>query len=71
MFRAVYVKHDVTAYLDICTQSRYALYGGTMSSGVMGAQLMTIKSPSLILPGADASHVTSVALAMKELMPAE
>jgi hypothetical protein len=29
----------------------------------------TIKTPALILPGADASHSTSSAWAMKELMP--
>lgn len=68
-FRAAYLKHDVTAYLDICARSRDALYGDTMPSGVAGAQLMTIKTPSLILPGADASHATSAAWAMKELMP--
>lgn len=30
---------------------------------------MKIKTPLLILPGADASHATSAAWAMKELMP--
>jgi pimeloyl-ACP methyl ester carboxylesterase len=68
-FTAAYVKHDVAKYLDICAQSRDALYGDTMPSGVSGAQLMTIQTPSLILPGADASHATSAAWAMKELMP--
>ena len=68
-FTADYVKHDVATYLDICAQSRDALYGDTMPSGASGAQLMTIKTPALILPGADASHSTSSAWAMKELMP--
>ncbi len=68
-FSADYVKHDVARYLDLCAQSRDALYGDTMPSGASGEQLMKITLPSLILPGADASHSTSSAWAMKELMP--
>ncbi|MSQ74059.1 MAG: alpha/beta hydrolase [Betaproteobacteria bacterium] len=68
-FTAAYVKHDVAAYLDLCAQSRDALYGDTMPSGASGEQLLNIKLPALILPGADASHSTSSAWAMKELMP--
>ena len=69
VFAAEYVKLDVAKYLDICAQSRDALYGDTMPSGASGDQLMKITTPSLILPGADASHSTSSAWAMKELMP--
>lgn len=68
-FAAQFVKQDVARYLEICAQSRDALYGDTMPSGATGGELMTIKTPSLILPGADASHSTSSAWAMKELMP--
>lgn len=68
-FAAQYVKQDVARYLEICAQSRDALYGDTMPSGATGGELMTIKTPALILPGADASHSTSSAWAMKELMP--
>lgn len=68
-FTAAYVKHDVAKYLELCAQSRDALYGDTMPSGATGEQLMNIKTPALILPGADASHSTSSAWAMKELMP--
>ena len=68
-FAAAYVKHDVAQYLELCAQSRDALYGDTMPSGATGEELINIKTPSLILPGADASHSTSSAWAMKELMP--
>lgn len=68
-FTADYVKHDVAQYLELCAQSRDALYGDTMPSGASGEQLLKIQTPSLILPGADASHSTSSAWAMKELMP--
>lgn len=68
-FTAEYVKQDVAKYLDLCAQSRDALYGDTMPSGATGEQLTNIDTPALILPGADASHSTSSAWAMKELMP--
>ncbi len=68
-FTAAYVKHDLAKYLDLCAQSRDALYGDTMPSGASGAQLIDMHTPALILPGADASHSTSSAWAMKELMP--
>lgn len=68
-FAAAYVKHDVARYLELCEQSRDALYGDTLPSGATGEQWMNIQTPSLILPGADASHATSAAWAMKELMP--
>jgi hypothetical protein len=68
-FTAAYVKHDVSQYLALCEQSRDALYGDTMPSGATGEELLNIKTPALILPGADASHATSAAWAMKELMP--
>lgn len=68
-FTAAYVKHDVSQYLALCEQSRDALYGDTMPSGATGEELRNIKTPALILPGADASHATSAAWAMKELMP--
>ena len=68
-FAADYVKYDVTQYIRFCEASRDALYGDTMPSGATGEELMKIKTPSLILPGADASHATSAAWAMKELMP--
>ena len=68
-FTAEYIKHDVEKYLEICAQSRDALYGDTMPSGATGDELIKIKTPALILPGADASHSTSSAWAMKELMP--
>jgi pimeloyl-ACP methyl ester carboxylesterase len=68
-FAAQFVQQDVARYLEICAQSRDALYGDTMPSGATGGELMTIQVPALILPGADASHATSAAWAMKELMP--
>lgn len=69
VFTSEYVKLSAAEYIEICVQSRDALYGDTMPSGATGEQLMRIETPALILPGADASHSTSSAWAMKELMP--
>jgi pimeloyl-ACP methyl ester carboxylesterase len=68
-FKAEYIKHDLSHYLDLCVQSRDALYGDSLPSGATGEQWMSIQTPALVLSGADASHATSAAWAIKELMP--
>jgi pimeloyl-ACP methyl ester carboxylesterase len=60
---------DVQNYFSIAEKSRDALFNDTMPSGATGAELMKIKTPSLILPGDDSSHAYSASLALKELMP--
>ena len=40
-----------------------------MPSGATGEQLMAIKAPSFIMSGDDASHSTSSAHALRELIP--
>ena len=40
-----------------------------MPSGATGEQLMAIKSPSFIMSGDDASHSSSSAHALRELIP--
>jgi hypothetical protein len=60
---------DLQKYFSIAEKSRDALFNDTMPSGATGAELMKIKTPSLILPGDDSSHAYSASLALKELMP--
>jgi pimeloyl-ACP methyl ester carboxylesterase len=60
---------DLQKYFSITEKSRDALFNDTMPSGATGAELMKIKTPSLILPGDDSSHAYSASLALKELMP--
>jgi pimeloyl-ACP methyl ester carboxylesterase len=68
-FAAKYVKQDVEQYLAIVSQSRDTLFDDTMPSGATGEQLMAIKLPSFIMSGDDASHSTSSAHALRELIP--
>ena len=69
-FAQAYVKQDLTKYLQIVAASRDAMFSDTMPSGASGEELMAITTPALVLPGADASHATSAAWALAELMPA-
>lgn len=68
-FAAAYVTQDLPGYLETVRASRDAMFSDTMPSGATGEELMGIRTPALILPGADASHATSAAWALKELMP--
>ena len=69
-FAAKYVKQDLEQYLAIVAYSRDTLFDDTMPSGTTGEQLMAIKLPTFIMSGDDASHSTSSAHAMRELVPA-
>jgi pimeloyl-ACP methyl ester carboxylesterase len=60
---------DLQKYFSITEKSRDTLFNDTMPSGASGAELMKIKTASLILPGDDSSHAYSASLALKELMP--
>ena len=68
-FAANYVKHDLEQYLAIVAYSRDTLFDDTMPSGATGEQLMALKIPSFIMSGDDASHSTSSAHALRELIP--
>ena len=68
-FAAAYVTQDLPGYLELVAASRDAMFGDTMPSGATGDELMAIETPALILAGADASHATSAATALAELMP--
>ena len=68
-FAQQYVQQALPDYLGIVRASRDALYPDTMPSGATGDELMAIETSALIMAGADASHATSAAWALKELMP--
>jgi pimeloyl-ACP methyl ester carboxylesterase len=68
-FAAKYVKQDLEQYLAIAAYSRDTLFDDTMPSGATGEQLMALKIPSFIMSGDDASHSTSSAHALRELIP--
>ena len=68
-FAAKYVKQDLEQYLAVVAYSRDTVFDDTMPSGATGEQLMAIKLPSFIMSGDDASHATSAAHALRELIP--
>jgi pimeloyl-ACP methyl ester carboxylesterase len=68
-FAAQLAKQDLGQYLEICARSRHAIFNDTMPSGASGAELMQIRTPALIMSGADSRHTRSAAWALAELMP--
>ncbi len=68
-FATKYVKQDLEQYLAVVAYSRDTVFDDTMPSGATGEQLMAIKLPSFIMSGDDASHATSAAHALRELIP--
>jgi pimeloyl-ACP methyl ester carboxylesterase len=69
VFAERFVKQDLDAYVETLVASRDAMFPDTFVSGVQPAELMTIDTASSIWPGDDASHSTSGAQQLRELMP--
>jgi len=68
-FAQEFVKQDRDRYLAHVQQSRFNLFNDTMPSGASGEQLMAMKIPTAVMSGDDASHATSAAHTLRELMP--
>ena len=68
-FADAFARQDLNRYLDLITQSRDTLFPDTMPTGATAEQVMRIDVPAFIMPGDDASHATSAAHALRELMP--
>lgn len=64
-----FVRQDVDSYLTTVAGSRDAMFPDTFVSGPPPDELMTIDTPASIWPGDDASHSTSGAQQLRELMP--
>lgn len=64
-----FVKQDLDAYLNIVAASRDAMFPDTFVSGPPPEELMSIDTAASIWPGDDASHSTSSAQQLRELMP--
>ncbi len=62
------VKQDVEQYLDIVQESRDTLYGDTFVCGASPEEIMAIDLPTFLWAGDDASHATSAAHQVRELM---
>jgi pimeloyl-ACP methyl ester carboxylesterase len=68
-FAKTYVTQDLEQYLAIVAHGRDTLFNDVLVSGATGEQLMAIKHPSFIMAGDDASHSTSSAHQLRELIP--
>lgn len=68
-FAATYVERDLEQYLAIVAQGRDTLFDDVMPSGATAEQLLAIKAPTFIMSGDDASHSTSSAHILRELIP--
>ena len=68
-FAQTYVQRDLEQYLAIVAHGRDTLFDDVMPSGATAEQLLAIKAPSFIMSGDDASHSTSSAHVLRELIP--
>ncbi|MFM9967498.1 MAG: alpha/beta fold hydrolase [Burkholderiales bacterium] len=67
-FAARYVKQDVERYLNIVQASRDALFPSSDVSGPSAEDLMALEILCLVWSGDDASHATSAAHQLRELL---
>jgi hypothetical protein len=68
-FAERFCKQNVEDYLATVEQSRDSMFSSTFVAGPSPDQLMTIDTAATIWPGNDASHSTSGAHQLRELMP--
>jgi pimeloyl-ACP methyl ester carboxylesterase len=68
-FAEWFVRQDLGSYIDIVSQSRDALFPDTFVSGPKPQELVALDVASSIWPGDDASHSTSSAQQLRELLP--
>jgi pimeloyl-ACP methyl ester carboxylesterase len=68
-FAERFVKQDLDAYLRLVTQSRDGMFPDTFVSGPPPEEIMTIDTAASIWAGDDASHSTSGAQQLRELLP--
>src|SRR4051812_26221598 len=68
-FAQRFIAQDLDSYVDVVTKSRDSLFPDTFVSGPRPEVLMTLDIASSIWPGDDASHSTSSAQQLRELLP--
>ena len=69
VFAERFVTQDLDAYVETVVASRDALFPDTFVSGPRPEELMALDIASSIWPGDDASHSTSSAQQLRELLP--
>jgi pimeloyl-ACP methyl ester carboxylesterase len=68
-FAQRFVRQSIDTYVDTVAQTRDALFPDTFVSGPRAEELMAVDVASSIWPGDDASHSTSGAHQLRELLP--
>jgi pimeloyl-ACP methyl ester carboxylesterase len=68
-FAEVFGSQDLDRYLGIVAASRRILFDRDTAPGAETEEVMSIKAPSRIIPGDDASHATSAAHYLRECLP--
>jgi pimeloyl-ACP methyl ester carboxylesterase len=68
-FAERFVRQDIKSYLRLISQIRDAMFPDTFVSGPAPEEIMSIDIAASIWPGDDASHSTSSAQQLRELLP--
>lgn len=68
-FAEHYATLDLDRYLALIMTSGRTLFDRDTAPGAEPEEVMGIKAPSLVIPGDDASHATSAAHYLRELLP--
>ena len=68
-FAEGFAAQDLERYLGIIITTGRGLFDRDTAPGAEPEEVMGIKAPSLIIPGDDASHATSGAHYLRELLP--
>lgn len=68
-FAEAFVRQDRDRYLGLVAASGRALFDRDTATGAAPEEVMGIKAPALIIAGDDASHATSAAHYLRELLP--
>jgi pimeloyl-ACP methyl ester carboxylesterase len=68
-FAEDFVRQDLNRYLGLIVVSGRGLFDRDTATGAQPEEIMGISVPALIVPGDDASHATSAAHYLRELLP--
>ena len=68
-FAEAFVRRDLNRYLGLIAVSGRGLFDRDTATGAQPEEIMGISAPAFIIPGDDASHATSAAHYLRELLP--
>lgn len=68
-FAAKFAEQDLQRYLALIATSGRTLFDRDTATGAEPEEVLGIKAPTLVIPGDDASHATSGAHYLRELLP--